>query len=86
MGITRVDICCCDLCGHECSASDGQIDITVRPGDGRDAGPSSIVGRLRYDQPYAAKHDIVCNACKFEWLKIYLDRNRPNWSATNKQQ
>ena len=62
----------CDLCGAECSASDGAIYIKVNGGDGRDVGPATLTAVFRFDQPYGVQGGIICKACKFKWLRIYL--------------
>ena len=62
----------CDLCGAECSVFYGVIDIQVNGGDGRDVGPATLTAAFRFDQPYGVQGGIICEACKFKWLRIYL--------------
>ena len=62
----------CDLCGAECGAFDCAIDIQVSSGDGRDVGPATLTAVFRFDQPYGVQGGIICKACKFKWLRIYL--------------
>ena len=66
----------CDLCGSECSASDGVIDIRVNGGDGRDVGPATLTAAFRLDKPYGVQGGIICGECKLKWLGIYLERNQ----------
>ena len=62
----------CDLCGAECSVFDGVIDIQVNGGDGRDVGPATLKAVFKFNQPYGVQGGIICKACKFKWLRIYL--------------
>ena len=62
----------CDLCGEECGAFDGAIDIQVNSGDGRDVGPATLTAVFRFDQPYGVHGGIICKACKFKWLRAYI--------------
>jgi hypothetical protein len=65
--------CTCDVCGAPCGEHDGNIEIKVNAGDGRDVGAATINGTLRFHQPYGVNGGIVCATCKMEWLKKYLD-------------
>src|SRR6188474_28615 len=62
----------CDLCGAECKESDGKISVEVRPGDGRDVGPSVVIGRLRLESPYVCTNGLLCKRCVISSLKGIL--------------
>lgn len=76
MGIQHVTqkIITCDICGNQCSESDGDIQIKVNSGDGRDVGPAYITGSLRFDQPYGCSNGIICRSCKIKYLKKYMEQ------------
>lgn len=64
----------CDVCGAACGENDGNIEIRINSGDGRDVGPSLIKARLELESPYKCMKGIVCIACKIKWLTVYLER------------
>lgn len=64
----------CDLCGAECGALDGVIEIKVNSGDGRDVGPATLTAAFSLDQPYGVQGGIICEECKFKWLRAYITR------------
>lgn len=76
MGIkeTTVTTITCDICGNQCGRKDGEIEIQVNGGDGRDVGPATITGELRFHQPYGVSNGILCRSCKVKYLKTYLSR------------
>lgn len=76
MGIKThtVTVATCDMCHAECGGTDGEIRIQVNNGDGRDVGPAFVSGELRFDQPYGVSGGILCQACKFKWLRKYLEQ------------
>lgn len=53
-------------------SDDGDVQIRVNNGDGKDVGPAYIHGRLEFDQPYGVSGGIVCKTCQIEWLKQYI--------------
>lgn len=77
MGVSTrtVTVISCDLCGDECGAFDGVIEIEVNSGDGRDVGPATLTAAFRLDRPYGVQGGIICKTCKLKWLGIYLERN-----------
>lgn len=81
MGISTKTIAeiTCDLCGAECSAFDGAINIRVNSGDGRDVGPATLTAVFRLDQPYGVQGGIIFRACKFKWLRPSVAPNRGTW-------
>ncbi len=80
MGIvkTTVEVITCDSCGHNCGKNDGDIYIEVNGGDGRDVGPATITGTLRFTQPYGVSNGIICSFCKEAYLRQYLESNYDN--------
>lgn len=79
MGVstTQITVCTCDLCGSECGNGDGEIAIQVNSGDGRDVGPATINANLVFNQPYGCHKGVVCEVCKFKWLRRYIDQYAP---------
>ena len=73
MGITTktVQVCTCDICQKECSASEGTIKIKVKRPD-RDVGRSYIFVTLQYYSPYVCDNGIVCDECKDKYLQQYV--------------
>jgi hypothetical protein len=73
MGITTKTTkeCTCDICQKSCQELDGNITIRVNNGDGRDVGPSTINGKIVFEQPYGVSNGLVCKACKKEFLTRY---------------
>lgn len=67
-----VTTCTCDLCGSPCRKMDGEIEIQVHGGDGRDVGPGFIRGRIAAFLPYAANDGEVCKVCLLKWLGVYV--------------
>ena len=76
MGIEQktITIVTCDICGNQCGKDDGAISIQVNGGDGRDVGPATIDGELRFTQPYGVSNGIICRACKVKWLRQYIEQ------------
>lgn len=70
----------CDLCGSECAGDDGNIHIQVNSGDGRDVGSAYISGRISFTQPYQCVSGDICQACKIEWLRRYVEAQQPRQS------
>jgi hypothetical protein len=62
----------CDICIRECGINDNVIKINVNGGDGRDVGPATIYGELKFNQPYGVSGGIICNQCKMNWLDYYV--------------
>ncbi len=69
--ITTTTTCTCDLCGAECDVKDGEIEIQVNSGDGRDAGPGFIRGRMAVCLPYQTADGDICKPCLLKWLGTY---------------
>ena len=74
MGVTRREVVevNCDICGRDCAENDGDINIQVNGGDGRDVGPATIKATLRFNQPYGCSGGIVCVQCKHKYLAEYV--------------
>jgi hypothetical protein len=66
----------CDICMAECGEYDGDIEVRVNNGDGKDVGPAYITGTLRFYQPYGVSSGILCRACKLKFLTRYLNELR----------
>ena len=62
----------CDLCKSECDAPDeGEINIVTQIGQ-RDCGPSTLSGRLYYNEDYGVQDGIICTKCKIQYLEQYV--------------
>lgn len=75
MGIRTISqvVITCDICESECGEKDGQINIQVNGGDGRDVGPATVEGNISFFQPYGVSDGIICVACKKKWLTKYVE-------------
>ena len=74
MGIKLVTKVTCDMCGSDCGLTDGQFEVMVNGGDGRDVGPAYMKGTVTFYQPYGCSKGVVCTHCKNKWLKNYVSR------------
>jgi len=70
MGVKKTEIVeyTCDKCGgHMDRADEGKIYIET-DGGGRDIGPSTISGRLYFNQDYGVSDGIICKRCMVKYL------------------